>query len=312
MKKISLSILIFAAFISFTKAQGCSDAGFCTAGSNADYTSEKFQSLKDSTISKPKKHFIKIGLGNAIGEQSVYILTPSIEASFQLHSRSSISIKTNIQSSFGKQANKFGMGDIIISNSTSLLTKSKHQLILNIGTKLPTGRATSKDKNKVELPMVYQSTLGTVDLLLGLNYKFNYKLGIVNAAIGYQQPLININRNSSIENFDTLNAKSFSRKGDVFFRLDKIFTIKKKFDLGLGALVIYHVQNDEIILQDDSKFEIKDSKGLTLNITAAFGYKINDKMEIGLTAGFPVIVRDARPDGLTRKFVAAPSFTYRF
>jgi hypothetical protein len=35
-------------------------------------------------------------------------------------------------------------------------------------------------------------------------------------------------------------------------------------------------------------------------------------MEFGITAGFPIIVRDARPEGLTRKFVAAPSFAYRF
>lgn len=312
MKKIILSIIVFATFISFTKAQGCSDAGFCTAGSNADHTVGQFQSITDSSAPKSKKHFLKIGLGNALGEQSVYILTPTIEASFQIHARSSIGIKTNLQASFGNQANKFGIGDIIITNSSVLLSKIKHQLILNIGTKLPTGRATVTDKNKIELPMVYQSTLGTVDLLLGLNYKFNYKLGIVNAAIGYQQPLININKNSAIENFDTLNAKSFVRKGDVFVRLDKIFTIKKKFDVGLGALLIYHLQNDEIVLQDDSTLEIKDSKGITLNITATFGYRINEKMEIGLTAGFPVIVREQRPDGLTRKFVAAPSFTYRF
>ncbi len=216
MKKITLSIIFISAFISFTKAQGCSDAGFCTVGSNADYSSEKFQSTNDTSLSKPKKHFVKVGLGNALGEQSVFILTPTIEASFQLHARSSISIKTNLQASFGNLANKFGIGDIIISNSTNLLSKEKHQLILNIGTKLPTGRATTKDKNKVELPMVYQSTLGTVDLLLGLNYKFNYKLGIVNAAVGYQQPLINLNKNSAIENFDTLNAKSFNRKSAKF------------------------------------------------------------------------------------------------
>lgn len=312
MKKLIIAIAIILFSNEFIKAQGCGDAGFCTAGSNADHSSEKFQSTNDSSKVNYKKHFVKIGLGNALGEQSVYILTPTFEASFQIHEHSSISIKTNLQTSFGKQANKFGMGDIIISNSTSLLTKTKHQLILNIGAKLPTGRATLKDKNKLELPMVYQSTLGTVDLLLGINYKFNYKLGIVNAAVGYQQPLINLNKNSAIENFDTLNAKSFNRKGDLFLRLDKIFTIKKKFDIGVGALAIYHIQNDEITLQDDSKFEIKNSKGLTLNITAAFGYRINDKMEIGLSAGFPVIVREQRPDGLTRKFVAAPSFTYRF
>lgn len=312
MHRFILMLLIVFVFTNYTNAQGCSDAGFCTAGSNADYASAKFLSKNDSSTSQPKKNYFKVGVGEALGEQSVHLITPTLEASFQINPRSSINIKTNLQVAFGKQATKFGMGDITISHSTNLLSKTKHQLILNIGAKLATGRATAKDKNKFELPMVYQSSLGTFDLLLGLNYKFNYKLGVVNIATGYQQPLIHINRNSVIENFDTLNAKSFIRKGDVFLRIDKIFTIKKKFDIGVGALAIYHILKDEIVLQDDSKQAINGSQGLTLNITALFGYRINDKIEIGLSAGFPVLVRDVRPDGLTRKFAIAPAFTYRF
>jgi hypothetical protein len=312
MHRIILILLSVFVLTKYSNAQGCSDAGFCTVGSNADISSEKYAAKKDSSQSSPKKHFVKVGVSVALGEQSVFILTPHIEGSFQINPRSSINIKTNLQAAFGKQVTKFGMGDITISHSTNLLSKTKHQLVLNIGAKLATGRATAKDKNKFELPMVYQSSLGTFDLLLGLNYKFNYKLGVVNIATGYQQPLIHINRNSVIENFDTLNAKSFIRKGDVFLRIDKIFTIKKKFDIGVGALAIYHILKDEIVLQDDSKQAINGSQGLTLNITALFGYRINDKIEIGLSAGFPVLVRDVRPDGLTRKFAIAPAFTYRF
>lgn len=314
MNKLFCFIFFLLASVSLLKAQGCSDAGFCTMGSNADYSTFKLTANNDTMEDASRNHSIKFSLGNALGEESVYILTPTVEASFQINNRSFINIKTNFQGSFGSKATKIGMGDIAITHSTNLLNKQNHQLILNVGAKMATGRSDVTNKSGTELPMVYQSSLGTFDFLAGLNYKFKCKIGSLSIAAGYQQPLIHINRNSSFTYSDTAlqNSMGFKRKGDIFLRADKIFTIKKKFDLGIGVLAIYHIFDDEIITQNNDLIPIDGSQGITLNITALFGYRINEKFDVGLTTGFPVLVRDARPDGLTRKFVVSPSLTYRF
>jgi hypothetical protein len=58
--------------------------------------------------------------------------------------------------------------------------------------------------------------------------------------------------------------------------------------------------------------EIIGSQGLTLNGNTYIDYEFNSKNIIQLNLGMPVIVRDARPDGLTRSFIANLEYRIKF
>ncbi|MCB9033723.1 MAG: hypothetical protein H6553_07790 [Chitinophagales bacterium] len=307
-------LLLYAvAFISIKSSfsQGCSDAGICTTGSNTHYNKPS----NDSTSTEKERGFkyVNIGLTQALGEEKTYIFTPFVEVGIQTTPHSVLSVKATANVARNSAVSKIGMGDVYIVHSTNFINKTdKHEFFLNLGGKFATNRGAFKDFHQ-DLPMYFQSSLGTFDFLVGFNYQFHCKLGTLSAAVGYQQPLININRNSSFSHptIADYNAYSFNRKGDFTARLDKVFQIKK-FEFGAGALYIYHIQNDEIEFDNGDIFALNGSKGHTLNITGLFKYNINDMVQIGVTGGAPVITRDVRPDGLTRKFVITPIVNFNF
>lgn len=75
---------------------------------------------------------------------------------------------------------------------------------------------------------------------------------------------------------------------------------------------IYHLTKDKYTNEFNIKKEIIGSQGLTLNGNAYIDYEFNSKNIIQLNLGIPFIVRDARPDGLTRSFIANLEYRIKF
>jgi hypothetical protein len=71
-----------------------------------------------------------------------------------------------------------------------------------------------------------------------------------------------------------------------------------------SILPIYHLKNVKYTDKFNVINEIRGSQGLTLNGNIYLDYKIKSKNIIQINMGMPFIVRDARPDGLTRHFIA--------
>jgi hypothetical protein len=63
---------------------------------------------------------------------------------------------------------------------------------------------------------------------------------------------------------------------------------------------------------DGAYQEIEGSDGLTLNATCHFLLSVGEKSKLSFNIGFPLIVREARPDGLTRSFVAGVEYGVMF
>lgn len=78
------------------------------------------------------------------------------------------------------------------------------------------------------------------------------------------------------------------------------------------SLPIYHLSNDKFTDIDGIVQEIEGSEGLTLNWNVYFDYSIKDNQNLQLILGAPFIVRDARPDGLTRSFIASVDYRISF
>jgi hypothetical protein len=307
MKKNVLSVILFAAVLK-VNAQGCSDAGVCTIHSIKDNTAK-------SNAEDKSKNEVLLGFSFGKGERSVSYYTPYVEYTRNLTSRTSVSGKLSLAAISGELARTSGLGDFFLSVNHVFDNKSKWQKSFVAGLKIPFDQADISKKG-IHLPMPYQTSLGTTDLVLGLNL-MRKSFG---ATLAVQQPLKPTNRNGFLPGdypstplaLKYWPTNKFVRKGDVLLRLSYNFNSDKKFSIRPSILGIYHEANDTY--EDGNKLRrpIYNSKGLTLNGIIFFDYKLKKGNALELSIGAPFVVRDQRPDGLTRHFVTALEYRFSF
>ena len=288
-------------------AQGCSDAGFCTIG--------HLNQLKGEDNEKNHQKFTLL-LPAGVGDENVVVFTPGLQYDNQLNRNWAVQAKITANTANGNLGHVSGLGDIYLAGIFSFKTSSKWNTSLTLGTKLPLNQGNLKINDK-PLPMQYQSSLGTVDLITGVavannNWQF---------AAGWQQPLTGINRNQFLPVYWNTPAAAkyapsndFNRKGDVLLRTAYLYKINSKLSLNGGLLGIYHLGEDTYIdgSVSNKAIPIKGSSGITVNVTLAAWYKVGKKFQAGITGGVPLLVRDVRPDGLTREFVIGPEISFSF
>ncbi|MGB0806619.1 MAG: hypothetical protein ACPGRC_08010 [Salibacteraceae bacterium] len=282
--------------------QGCSDAGFCTIdGLKPDVT--------DSTI-KTFQNQIKIGfsLGNADHGISAYGIY--LEYNRVLSSKVGLDLKITALAQNGNNIQSYGASDIFITGKYKVSENFKGVL----GFKLPLSNSGNTNEG-LPLPMDYQSSLGTIDLIVGVGLK----LGGVELLGAFQQPLTqNANQflsglypeDSELRNFQSTN--NYKRKGDVLLRVSYPIKLGKKIKFTPSLLPIYHLNNDLYTDELNMERTINGSQGLTLNGNLYFDYLVSKKSTLQFNTGNPFIVREVRPDGLTRSYVLTIEYKYRF
>jgi hypothetical protein len=309
MKKISTVFsCAFALLSGKLHAQGCSDAGVCTLHSiknNAEAHESK----------EGKKNDLSIGFGYGKGERSTNNYTWYAEYTRSLSKKTSVTGKLGYSSISGELANTSGLTDLFLSVNHAFGTKDKWKKSFVVGLKLPFDGADIVKKG-IHLPMPYQTSLGTVDLVLALNYNRN-KFG---ATLALQQPLKAENKNGFLAAYYPLEplapkywpTNKFQRKGDVVGRVSYSLNASKKFSIRPSLLGIYHLANDTYEDLAKNRRPVYNSTGLTLNANLFFDYRLKNTSGFELSLGTPFVVREQRPDGLTRKFVASLEYQFSF
>lgn len=298
MKKI---ILIFAiGFLSNSFAQGCSDAGICSIA-NSFHTSDR-----------EYKNGIEIGSIFGAGEADVSYFSPYVTYTRTVNERLSLSSKITYSVASGSFGKRGGLGDGYLIGNYNWKIKTKTQWSALLGFKIPFTSSNQKI-NGFSLPLDYQSSLGTFDLIVGLN--LNYNKWDFNT--GIQIPAFNNNKNSYFKEFsnsdDFPSTNLFERKSDALFRTTyTIQTANNKFTFKPNILFIYHLGEDTYENAFGIRENIKNSDGLTINGNLIASYAVNSKYSIELSAATPFVVREIRPDGLTRKFTAGLIYKYFF
>ncbi|MVM36817.1 hypothetical protein GO730_02595 [Spirosoma sp. HMF3257] len=284
-------------------AQGCSDAGFCTIGG-----------LKQQATTDNKGQKITLLLPVGLGDEAVFVFAPGIQYDNQLSARWAIQAKLTGNYASGNLGTATGLGDLILSGTYTIPTKAKWVPSLTIGTKLPLNQGNLR-ANGQPLPMQYQSSLGTVDLITGLSVSD----GKWQFSAGWQQPLTGANANAFLPGSSPKPeapayppSNQFNRKADVLARAAYTWVINDRLSLNGGLLGIYHLGEDTYTDASSKRLAIAGSQGLTLNATLAGWWTVNPKMRIGFTAGTPFVTREIRPDGLTRSIVFAPEISWLF
>ncbi|NQW42016.1 MAG: TonB-dependent receptor [Bacteroidetes bacterium] len=303
-----LAICFVTLFQNTLQSQGCSDAGICNAGNMQSH---------DSTIEKGS---ITFNAQYGLGEQNVRSTAFQIEGKIRVTNNSSLQVKIPYIFINGNLATGSAFGDIIAIGSYKFYERKKLVIGANVGFRISVNTADFGVRNSlnvlIPLPMPYQTSLGTHDLLLGADFKYKNKWLF---AVGFQQPIRQFNANT----FDTSKVtlaeekKYFSsnqlfRRPDAIFRVDKLFKIKDKLSITGGVLGIYHLGHDRALNYLLKETAISGSKGLTINVNVGITYKTTDHFSITARYATPIIVRKVRPDGLTRQLVAGLELKYSF
>ena len=297
----SFVLITLSAITQMVFGQGCSDAGFCTLNS--------FKPSKQET-ELVKNNQIKIGAFIGSADNSISVWGNYMEYNRQITNKFGLDARINTLAQNGNDLSVFGVSDLFLTGKLSIFKRFK----LTLGTKIPLANGNRKD-NSLPLPMDYQSSLGTFDLILGGGYEFK-KISFV---LALQQPLSqnkneflaeNYPAGSPLRNFQSTNK--FIRSGDILLRVSYPFNIGQKLTLTPSLLPIYHLANDQYIDITGVEKEITGSQGLTLNGNLYIDYELNQRNALQLNAGIPFVVRDVRPDGLTRSFVVNLEYKINF
>ncbi len=302
-KQISLQIIcIIILLLSYTHsiAQGCSDAGICTINSAKPHhnTEDVF------------KNRIKVGVAAGLADYDILVLSSYVEYNRSLTQKLSADIRINGLMQNGNSVSTSGLSDLYLTLNYKLFPK----IGLTGGIKIPMNKA-DRAQDGQPLPMDYQSSLGTKDLLFGISGQIQ-RLQLV---LAFQQPITQNDNNfissdypmSSI--FNTIQSTNeFIRSSDLVARISYPFQLSEKFSITPGILPIYHLFEDKYTDKNMIQQSIKGSDGLTLNLNAFADYIISKKSAIQFNIGFPVINRESRPDGLTRSFIGTFEYQYKF
>ena len=314
MRPCLLSIA-FLLITSFANAQGCSDAGFCTMG--AMKPDQPYNKKADFKLRTMELSFYR---GTTTLTPIIYVTTADLN--FSLKRKNTIQLKVPFQWAQGRLANTSSVGDISICFTRNIYSSDKFDLNLSIGGKIPTnGSNFSSDGNA--LPMYYQTSLGTYDLISGLsliNRKWLFATGI-------QIPLNSNNNQFDWHNWNTTgaeeldyvkryaNATNLRRGIDVMLRVERNFRLAR-FNFSVGLLPIYRITADRITnsagVRTSQDAEGHIAQGLALSWIATAGYNFNLRSGIRLLVGHKIIQRTFSPDGLTRELVSSITYSYRF
>lgn len=297
-------------------SQGCSDAGFCTMGAM-----KPDQPFNRKIALKLRSMEISFYRGTTPVSPIVYVATADLN--FGLNAKTFFQVKLPYQAVRGNFGETSGASDISLCFTRNIHSTEKLDVNLSVGGKIPSNDAdlTSSDPRfeGLPLPMYYQTSLGTYDLIAGVSMITPKWL----FATGIQHPL-NRNKNQFRWGpwFDPYPDDDYLRKyaaavdlrrgTDVMVRVERNFRFSR-LNFTLGLLPIYRVSRDEILdLGRGERVTPNDARGLALSGIFTTGYSFNVRSGVKLLLGQKIVKRKVNPDGLTREFVSTFSYYYRF
>jgi len=269
--------------------------------------------LRKELFFKSPKFILNYSVAYGVGDNSTSIITNQLEGNYRVVDRKLYAqIKVPYSNISGNLGNTNGIGDLTLSMSYIAINKKKTSLSFVGGVKIPTNNS-NFSKNGKPLPMVYQTSLGSNDILLGANYRFkkwDFTLAYQHAFNANENEYLHSALNEGVYN-TYFESNKFKRADDGVFRINRSYLFKK-VTLTTGMLFIYHLKNDTYVNSLGNRVSFKDSEGLTLNLNFAAITPIYKKVDFTFIAAAPIVRRKARPDGLTREYVIAAGVKYNF
>jgi hypothetical protein len=310
---------LITAFSTHLKAQGCSDAGFCTMGAmKPDQAFNKKVKLKLRSI--------ELSYYRGESTLSPIISVINLDAGFSITNNLSGQIKLpyfSVDGSFDKTS---GLGDISLSLTQRLIDSDNFDLSATIGTKIPTNDSAIKSSGEkvpgsegLVLPMYYQTSLGSVDFVAGaslVSSKWLIATGVqmaltANNNTWWAQEWVGVYPSEDyVRRYD--DANKLKRGTDVMLRLERNFRFAK-YSFNIGVLPIFRITKDQTVNRTTGEYQkLEGTTGMALTALGGFAYNFNINSAVKFTYGQKITDRDVNPDGLTRHSVMILAYLFRF
>jgi hypothetical protein len=311
-RSLIVTSLIFLSVQAFS--QGCSDAGFCTMGAmKPDQSYDKRLKVRLRTL-EFSQYF-----GHTHFNNKIWVST--VEANVSVKDKYTVQVKVPYQIAHGHLGTYQSLSDISLSLTRNIISNDFFDFNFTLGTKLPGNNGDKQQFEGKSLPMYYQTSLGTYDLILGASIISRKWL----VAAGYQQAL-NKNQNGfwwgewhgadSAYVHQYAQSNSLLRGKDIMLRVERNFRFSR-FHATIGLLPIWRVTKDVVQIPPSPevtgpKTTVPGSTGLALSGIYTLGYNFNVKSGLRLLIGNRFIQRPKNPDGLSREIVCSLTYQYRF
>ena len=244
-------------------SQGCSDAGACTM--------HDLKISNEADTSMVKMNLFSTGIVFGESQYAVLVFTPFMEYTRYFGKAVSVTARFIAGIRSGELGTTAGPSDLMVSTSYAPITPLK----IMAGIKVPLNDANLSQGGK-SLPMNYQVSLGSWDLILGLSYS----LKRFAFSAGYQQPLSGNNNQFLAESYPANSPESkyystnqYLRSADLLVRAAYTPVMRKKVSLVTSLLPIYHLRDDRYSDSTGYSVKIAGSQGLTLNISVILQYR---------------------------------------
>jgi hypothetical protein len=297
--------------------QGCSDAGFCTMGAmKPDQPFNKHIPIK---LRSMEASFYR---GTTTLSPIIYVATLDMNFSV-VDEKTFLQVKVPYLAVKGNFGRNSGLSDISVCLTRQVARGAGFDYNVSLGAKIPSNDADGTDEtHDLPLPMYYQTSLGTYDLVAGFSMISREWL----FATGIQHPFnkngnqfkwgpwlpvyLNGEGTDYVKSYDA--AVDLRRGTDVMLRAERNFRFSR-VNVSLGALPIYRITADEITdPATGSRIKKDGTTGLALSVIGTAGYSFNVHTGVKLLYGRKLTQRDFNPDGLTRHDVMTVSYYYRF
>ena len=287
--RIAIVVVLLMLQQAISHAQGCSDAGICTAPT--------IRLTDTSVLSSSNKNIVTAG--TVFGTAQYNVTSLGLYAEY-VRRLGKLTVSGKVVYAFinGPVTSNSGLADAMFTIAYSFNDRFTPML----GLKVPFNNANAM-RNGLPLPMAYQTSLGTTDLLAGFTYTHK-NWGF---ALAWQQPLVQNNSTFFISDYPAgsinnryQSTNGFERRADALARAYYNFRFGSKWLFTPGILPIYHIGDDYWTDKSGVRTSIPGSQGLTLNTNIALRYTLSNSSYLRFTVGAPVMARKVRPEGLTK------------
>ncbi len=291
-------------------SQGCSDAGFCTMGAmRPDQNFNRRVDFKLRSLAV-QYHYGKSTL-------SPVIQAYTLDFDFGVTQNFGVHLKLPYQRVTGNLGENQGIGDISISATYLVYSHSLFDINATLGGKIPTNNSNAKAENGLTLPMYYQTSLGSYDIIAGASLISRNWL----FAVGYQQALTANENDFTWAEWVRYPSQNYINSHDVGIGLirgiDVMMRVERNFrwlnySFNVGLLPIYRVTKDTGLLRTKNNTGKLNTRGLALTAITGFTYNFNVVSGVKVLYGLKITDRDTNPDGLTRDWVLNLTYEFRF
>lgn len=247
------------------------------------------------------------------------IWVTTLEGNFSFGSKTMLQFRLPYVQIRGRMGGTAGIGDLSLSLTHTLYSGENQRFAIVLGTRLPSndGNRENSDNRQV-LPSYYQTSMGTVDAVVGVSWLNKDWL----IATGLQHPFAK-NRNNFLygvwDNTDMADiARQYPLAQEIHRGSDWMLRVERKVRLGrwtthLGLLGIYRLNEDEVkINEDNQRMKVSGTNGLASNAILGIGYALNVHTHFKFLLGKKINERRVMLDGLQREYIAQMSFEWRF